>query len=188
MSEYLNIYVENINNKINSYKSSDKNSPDFQKNKFELRTALFLMFDSLTKASDDSKKELFKSFEKYPEIFADIVSASDNPNCTCRGKVAAFFEKRPAETLEIYQDILTRIPQEDIFYQEVFKKIQQTMDRFNSQLNIDVNEPISLSGRVFKFTTDEEYTNFIIKINSKGHYYKGLQIIEKNNDIKVYFY
>jgi hypothetical protein len=73
MSEYLNIYVENINNKINSYKSSDKNSPDFQKNKFELRTTLFLMFDTLIKISQELKQELFKSFEKYPEIFADII-------------------------------------------------------------------------------------------------------------------
>jgi|688.fasta_scaffold780392_1 hypothetical protein len=188
MSEYLNIYVENINNKINSYKSSDKNSPDFQKNKFELRTTLFLMFDTLIKISQELKQELFKSFEKYPEIFADIVSASDNPNCGCRGRVANFFENRPSETLEIYKDLLTRYPQEEGFYQNLFKTVQEVIEKFNLQLSVDINEPISLAGRVFKFKNDEEYTNFIIKINSKRHYYKGIQIIEKNDEIKIYFY
>lgn len=188
MSEYLNIYLENINNKILSYKEISKDSQDFKKNQFELRTALFLMFDTLIKTSQELKQELFKSFEKYPEIFADIVSASDNPNCTCRGRVAIFFENRPSETLEIYKDLLTRYPQEESFYQNLFKRIQEIIEKFNLQLSVDINEPISLAGRVFKFKTDEEYTNFITKINSKRHYYKGIQIIEKNDEIKIYFY
>jgi len=38
-----------------------------------------------------------KLIEKYPELEADLVSAKDNPTCSCRGRVWEFFVNKFSE-------------------------------------------------------------------------------------------
>jgi len=143
-------------------------------------------FDGCIKISEDAKKEILKSFEKYSEIYADIVSSIDNPNCSCRSKISDFFITNFQNIAIIFDNILKKYPQEDSFYNQINLNIQNILKQLSEKYR--KQEDLSLVGKIIEFSTKEDYFHIMNNIISRGQYYNGLQIIENNKINKIYFY
>jgi hypothetical protein len=179
---------DQLHNKINHLTTLNPTSHEVFRLKFEIKSILILLFDNLTKVSDLLKQEVFKSFEIYSNIYADIVSASENPNCSCRNRVSNFFEEKSFEVTTIFKKLLAQYPQPEAFYENIFHKMNEYIFKFNSQLGLDSEYPISLAGKVISFEKDEEFTSIMQKIIIKGHSYNGIYFKEKDNKTFLYFY
>jgi hypothetical protein len=175
--------IPTFESKINSLKTLDVESEDYR----------IGLFEELGQQSTETKEFVIKSFENFPEIYADIVSASDSPNCACRGRVASFFQENPGIALDIFKNILNKFPQDEIFYTNVFEKIRSVVAADNAQ-NIDPatikNTPMkSLNGRVISITnSSQEYFKVIQSLSMQGYKYNGISVVENNDNLKLYFY
>jgi|688.fasta_scaffold31354_8 hypothetical protein len=185
--------IPTFESKINSLKTLDVESEDYRIINIEIRSFLFGLFEELGQQSTETKEFVIKSFENFPEIYADIVSASDSPNCACRGRVASFFQENPGIALDIFKNILNKFPQDEIFYTNVFEKIRSVVAADNAQ-NIDPatikNTPMkSLNGRVISITnSSQEYFKVIQSLSMQGYKYNGISVVENNDNLKLYFY
>jgi hypothetical protein len=184
--------ITNFESKINLLKDLETNSESYRISIIEIRTFLFGLFEELTSQSEEIKQLIFKSFEDTPEIYADIVSASDSPNCACRGRVANFLQENPEMSLNIFKTILNQYPQDEAFYTKVFEKIRSVIAADSAQ-NIDPttiqNTNIkSLNGRVLSIKSHQEYFKVIQSLNMQGYKYNGISVIENKDEIKLYFY
>jgi hypothetical protein len=184
--------IISFESKITNLTSLDTDSEDYRANIIEIRTFLFGLFEELIAASKDVKQAVLQSFESISEIYADVVSASDSPNCSCRGRVANFFQENPQESLNIFKDVLTKYPQNEDFYNRVLEKIRSVVTADSTQ-NIDPsavpNQNIkSLTGRVLSIKSHQEYFKVIQSLYMQGYKYNGLSVVENKDEIKLYFY
>jgi hypothetical protein len=178
--------------KINKSQDLDKDSEEFKADIIEIRSFLFGLFEELTHLSEEIKQSVIKSFEKIPEIYADIVSAIDSPNCTCRGRVANFFQENPVINLDIFKKTLQIYPQNEDFYNKIFERIRSVVITNNVQ-NIEPNKiPTennkSLVGRIISIKSHQEYYKVIQSLLMQNYHYNGISIVENNEEIKLYFY
>jgi hypothetical protein len=157
--------------------------------KFELKSIFIFLFDACVKTSDKIKNDLLKRFEKYSDIYPDIVSTADNPNCSCRAKTVEFFIQNTEEVLNIFNEILAIHPQDNKFYEQIFTNINNMIEKYNSRNKLQTNnQKLSLIGQIIEFKTKEEYFKIIHDIYNEEKHFNGLKIIESNDINKIYFY
>lgn len=150
------------------------------------------------------KSYILNKFEKLPEIYADVVSAADNPNCSCRGRVIKYIQQHIDECLEIYKDVATTTFSADssIFYAQLLDEQTQLIKKLSSaQPNKESNKkvmieetlrsslPKFMEGLVATIPNDDiAYGSFIKSLRESGDFYHGFNIIPVGDKLKIYFY
>lgn len=142
---------------------------------------LFNIFSNLIN-SENIQNLIFSSFEVVSEIYADIISATHNPNCSCRKKVFLFF----GENFDLCKNIFLKILESnEVSYDElqvIYEMIESDIESINS---IDLD----LTGKILEINDNEkEYFDFIKKINDSATFFRGLNILKQNDKLKLYFY
>jgi hypothetical protein len=114
---------------------------------------------------------------KYTEILADLVSSKTNPNCSCRGRIGAFFTKKYNES-----------PEDKAFLDELFHKpeIIESYERIIRTTPQRPAAPRSISGKIFRIPKTDEGWEALNK-DIAGSYFKSFNILEKEDHLEVYF-
>jgi hypothetical protein len=128
---------------------------------------------NLIRASEEFKSILQSQF---PDIYADIQSASTNPNCSCVRKV----EKKLKENKEICLNLLNNYLSD----KDNVEQIKQIID-----FNYKLYSAKTYSGRVFAIkNTEEAFQELLDNINQdRGTYRTFSTAIHPNGDLYVYF-
>ena len=108
--------INNIENIFNSINSLDSSSDFINETKSSI---LFAILDFLLKNTDEVQKLTFNNFENLPEIYADVVSAANNPNCSCRNRVYQYIKNN----FDISKSVIYTILQNDQINNEILNKI-----------------------------------------------------------------
>ena len=171
--------INNIENIFNSINSLDSSSDFINETKSSI---LFAILDFLLKNTEEVQKLTFNNFENLPEIYADVVSAANNPSCSCRSRVYQYIKNN----FDISKSVIYTILQNDQINNEILNKIyESTVNQFNSIS--DKNK--KLGGQIFEIeNSDEAYSNLIESFKSQNLIFKGLQIIEQGTKLKIYIY
>jgi hypothetical protein len=194
-----------LEEKVTFLSTSNLHTPEFEKQRYEIQSILFIIFNNLIQISEEIKKEIFTLFENHPNIYADIISVSENPNCSCRSRVSLYFLENNLDIKNLFTDFLNKHEEiTDNFYVSIldnFKKLEENWkSRFKPQQSNYINpsnivatkppvqENNDLSGKIITIKNDQEYSNVIKSINSQYFIYKGFNIIEKDGQLKLYFY
>lgn len=117
---------------------------------------------------NDTTFELLK--QDFPEILADLISNKKQPNCSCKNRVNKFFQNKIAQDSTILDKYIT------------------DKDAFIADLNktLTIKQANSLSGKIFTLPKNEEaWSLFAKQFGSKT--FKGFTIVEKDEEITVYF-
>jgi hypothetical protein len=115
--------------------------------------------------------EVFNKMKNdFSAILADLVTFKDNPNCSCKGRVIKFFvEQIEANPLALEKYIKDPLA--------VSAKLQTINDE--RQAN-------NYAGRTFTIPKGEEsWKNFSQEL--KGKMFKMFSVVERENEIVVYF-
>ena len=178
-----------INNKIESLVNLEPSSEVYKKDVFEVRMFLFTAFDFLTEISVDIKLKIFNFFEQYPHIYADVVSASESANCSCRGRVANFLQENSKDMTVFFEQLLKDFPQADSFYEQIWNRIEASKTRNSAEIQNE-NQQLqkSLVGRVLSVKNSQEYHDTLRGLSVQGFKYNGLNVVEKDAEIRIYFY
>jgi hypothetical protein len=165
----------------------------------KLQNLLFTIFEYLVRESDKVKEDIFKIFEQYPIIYADIVSASDNPNCSCRGRVFSYFREHYNDVKNIFENYLKNnleITEDfynfvlDLYLERSKKNENTTIQPQNTETKTEevVENNKNLIGKVIIINNDQEYSSLIKLLYDKKYEYKGINIVEKHGQTKLYIY
>jgi hypothetical protein len=181
--------INNIENIFNSINSLDSSSDFINETKSSI---LFAILDFLLKNTDEVQKLTFNNFENLPEIYADVVSAANNPSCSCRSRVYQYIKNN----FDISKSVIYTILQNDQINNEILNKIyESTVNQFNSisdknkKLQNNIAKNIYIGGQIFEIeNSDEAYSNLIESFKSQNLIFKGLQIIEQKSKLKIYIY
>jgi hypothetical protein len=189
MNDIHNIIIKRILETYNALLEQEVDSEQYKLKFFELKSIFIFLFEATINISKEAKEDFLKKFEKYPNVYADVVSASDNPNCTCRSRMTDFFIKNTKDVINIFNEILELNPQEELFYKKIISNVEKILKRFRDRYKIsNPEDTFFLGGKVLEFETKEDYYKIINNIIDKGQYYNGLQIIESGSTKKIYFY
>jgi len=183
MKEQLLLNIQNV---FNQTIIKNEDSEDIKKNKKETSTRiLFNIFLNLTSFSEESQRLTFLNFENIPEIYADIVSAAKNPNCSCRKKVFDYFSIH----IETIQNILLNILNNDFFPEFFLQNTFKVIESLANNINSDKNFQGDMAGKIFEINdNNQDYFNLIDKIKKSQGYYTGLSLIKIDNKLKIFFH
>jgi len=142
---------------------------------------LFDIFSNLI-VSERIQNIIFSNFEEITEIYADVISATHNPNCSCRQKVFSFF----GENFNLCKNIFLKILSNDEVSYEELESIYEMVESNIETIN---NIYLDIIGKVFEINdNDKDYYDFIKKINHFGGFYRGIYISKHDNKLKLYIY
>ena len=111
----------------------------------------------LSKISEKIKKKIIDDHEKYSKIYADVVSSLDNPNCSCRGRVAGFILDNRDEAIETYKGIIHSLTDEESENLKTIIEKQHTMFlHFKMDLEKEKKNKLTENNSVNLTETDNE--------------------------------
>jgi uncharacterized protein YcbX len=124
--------------------------------------------------------------DKFPEIFADLTSSKNNPNCSCKNRVKAHLQSKIESEKDYFNSLLT---QEDIINlinekQEEVKNTQIPMNLINPMMHPYKNS----GGKVFEIgKTEEDWKNLCKRLEIERVSFRSFSIVEKEDKLVVYF-
>jgi hypothetical protein len=128
---------------------------------------------NLIKVSEDFRSILQSEF---PNIYADIQSASTNPNCSCVRKVEAELLSNKDKALNLLNNYLSK---------------QENLDKIQSVLSVDYASlaPKLYSGRMFVIeNTEEKFKEFMDFINQDRAQFRNFSTaISPEGKLHIYF-
>jgi hypothetical protein len=113
-------------------------------------------------------KDVFLSFA--PDISAEIESASNNNNCSCRNKIISFINENKEQFNDFLYDFLVK---NDLFI--YFIEILNSIPVYTSY-----------SGRIAK-TSISEWHNFSENLRKDNATFSSFSVIKDGEDILVFF-
>lgn len=125
--------------------------------------------------------------EKFPEIFADLISSRNNPNCYCKTKVKIYLQARLSREADYFNNLIN--------IDEIKKLIEQNAEEIKSpkprrnqmEKHMQMIQQ-SRGGRVFEIgKTEEDWKALVKKLNSENVFFKSFSILEKPDKLVVYF-
>ena len=130
-----------------------------------------------------------------PEIFAEMVTLSNSPNCSCRSKVIHYFQDNALKGLEYIKNWILKIPDENLnpeFFDFMFKEIE-TQDLKNKYFqNIDLKTKRMAGNVLIIEDTPEEYRKVINYLQSENFEYNDFNLFSlidgDKKYLKFYFY
>jgi len=123
-------------------------------------------------------EDVFRALKKrYNEIFADLASAKDNSNCSCRGRVSSFLEKKyKDETEKKFIDDLVQNSNLKDAINKVFREDE------------DINSILSVSHILEK--QEGYYKKFLDFLQEKKvhHYIRSINIIDHGKHVEIFLF
>jgi hypothetical protein len=122
--------------------------------------------------------EDFKSIlqSEFPNIYADIQSASVNPNCSCVKKVEKELFENKEKSLHLLNNFLSN---------------KTNLEKIQSVLNVDYESlsPKSYSGKMFTIeNTEEKFKEFVSLVQKdKGMFRNFSTAINAEGKLHIYF-
>ena len=149
----------------------------------------FDLLHGLAKSSKDTQAYVINYFEQHPKIYADVVSALDNANCSCKGRVSGYLSYEPKiltdliETSGASEDVCFNL---NILLGQIAEKYEKAMVEQEAEEEIDDNY---LGGQILTIKADPEVYDRTIKgfVKNKQEY-KGLFIVDQGESWKIFFY
>lgn len=118
-------------------------------------------------SKDDETFERLKT--DFPDILADLLTFRNNPNCSCKGRVAKFF----SSALQKNPDILDK-------YVKDPQSLNRTLETL-SQQRLNNN----YSGRIMKIeNTEEAWKKLALELSNKT--FRAFSTVEKDGQLWVY--
>jgi hypothetical protein len=162
-------------------------------NKYDFLSNLFLYLLSHLQDIFYSKYE-----KDFYEIYADIISFIKNPNCSCRSKIINYVKNNKESIQKIILEWLSTTKFDNNIHNKLIKilnKIDIEIESYNTYLKYK-GEPKeeealgkSMIGKVVTIdNSPEAYYNFINYLRINSLFYSGLNIVEKENKLTIYFY
>lgn len=125
-------------------------------------------------ASLDYNESLEALKTRYSAILADLVSASTNPTCACRGRVLNYISAKYQEQEE--KDFLNKI----FYIEQVKTKAEFTItENKNRAAN-------TLGGKILTIVKKDDYWKDFHNSISRSNY-RSFSIVDKGDSIDVYF-
>lgn len=177
------ILLKEVNTYFNQIAPNESDSENLANTKVYLRgESLFNVLNYLVETSESIKNLVILNFEKIPEIYADIVSSINNPNCSCRNRVYSYF----SSNFDACKNLFLEIFENNIISENELETIKEMVESYMPQLN---NRYEDYSGKVVEIDNNvEEYSSFIKNLKESGNFYQGISVIENNNKLKLFFY
>jgi predicted transcriptional regulator len=140
----------------------------------------------------------YKKYEKdLYEIYADIISFIQNPNCSCRTKIINYVNDNQQKFKDLILDWLSTTEFDSLAQNKIIKvlnKVNLEIDSYETSLRYK-GEPkeeaigSSMIGKVVKINNNPgSYHQFINHLHLNRFYYNGLNILEEEDKLKIYFY
>jgi hypothetical protein len=142
------------------------NNINDRKNELENFNLFAEVFIHYIKEDDNFKKEFIKF---VPNLEADIISASINDNCSCKGRIREYIGENKKECLDF---ILNYESNNNVSFDLKIVKVKNTYTNF--------------SGRVAR-TKLEEWGGFALAVKEQNAVYSNFSIVKEGDDILVFF-
>lgn len=105
----------------------------------------------------------------FPDILADLTTFKSNPNCSCRGRVATFFNNLLATNPTLLDQYVT----DSTDLAARLFSIEQERQNNN------------YSGRIFTIAkTEEAWKNFVHSLAGKA--FRLVSVVERDNEVVIY--
>lgn len=177
------LFLKEINSYFNQFALFENDSENLLSTKTYLKgESLFNILNYLVETSESIKNLVILNFEKMPEIYADVVSSINNPNCSCRNRVYSYFSLN----FDACKNLFLEIFQNNIISENDLETIKEMVESYTPQLN---NRYEDYSGKIVEIdNSPEDYSRFVKNLRESGNSYQGISIIENNNKLKLFFY
>lgn len=140
----------------------------------------------------------YEKYEKdFYEIYADIISFIKNPNCSCKSKIINYVKNNRKNVKKIIFEWISLTEFNENTHNKIVKilnKINFEIDSYNKYLKYQ-GEPgeesiiNSMVGKVVSIeNTPDSYYDFIQYLKTNNFHFSGLNVIEIENKLKIYFY
>jgi hypothetical protein len=107
----------------------------------------------------------------FPEILADLTTFKNNPNCSCRSRVAKFF----TDKLQQEPTMLNKY---------IYNEQELTTELNKAEL---LKQHTNYSGKIVTIPkTDEAWKALSQEIN-QGKIFRSFSVVERENELVVYF-
>lgn len=142
------------------------------------------------------KESFYTGSEKImPEIFAEIVTLSNSPNCTCRSKVIQYFQSNSTKGFEYIRNWVINISDENSiseFFDFIFKELESQTIKSKYFQHIDLKIK-RMAGNVLIIEDEpEEYRKVINFLQTENFEYKDFNLFSlvdgDKKYLKFYFY
>jgi hypothetical protein len=128
--------------------------------------------------------------DKFPEILADLTSSRNNPNCSCKNRVKAHLQSKLQSEVEYFNNLLN--------HEEVKKIIEEKNTEIQAtQLKDPMEEHMKImrenmfknsGGKIFKIgKSEEDWKSLCKKLELEKISFKSFSVVEKENELVVYF-
>lgn len=120
----------------------------------------------------DSSFELLK--QRYQTILADLVSAKENANCSCRGRVVAHLTEK------------YKLQEEKDFLNPIFAVPEV---KTNAEIQIARQREMAanaLSGKIVTLIKRDNYWQDFMKHSANGTF-RSFSVVDKGDSVDVYF-
>jgi arsenate reductase-like glutaredoxin family protein len=129
--------------------------------------------------------------DKFPEILADLTSARNNPNCSCKNRVKAHLQAKITTEEDYFNNLINN---EEIkkLLQEKAEEIKASQVPSNPMENhfqmIQQNIFKNNGGRVFEIgKSEEDWKSLCKKLELEKISFKSFSVVEKEDKLVVYF-
>jgi hypothetical protein len=97
------------------------------------------------------RKNIINNYEQKHEIFADVVSSMDNPNCSCRGRFGTYIENNVEESVSLYKEVINKLDENSL---NILKSVIEKQNAAFEKLQSDDVKPEEKTNTLTKtFTT-----------------------------------
>lgn len=142
-----------------------KNTND-RKNELENFILFGDIFIFYIKESENFRKEFIQF---APELEADIISASVNDNCSCKGRIKEYIDANKEKSVDF------------ILNYELNNNVVFDLNKVQKK-----NTYVQFSGRVAK-TKLEDWKEFALAVKEENAVYSNFSIVKEGDDILVFF-
>jgi hypothetical protein len=147
------------------------------------------------------KENFYSEFEdKVYSIYADIVSFTDNPQCSCKIKIANYIEEHHSEMYLLveewfknYKELNSYTPEYDKVLLEMFNQITERNAK-NTESKGFRGEPETpnskyMFGKIVTISdTAEEFNKLFRFLKDNDYHYNHISVVkQEDNKIKIYF-
>ena len=128
--------------------------------------------------------------DKFPEIFADLISSKNNPNCSCKNKVKAYLAGKLESESEFFNNLINNEPIKNLIEtnkQEIVNS--QTLNPMEQHMKMMRENMFKNSGgSVFEIgKTQEDWKNLCKTLEEQKILFKSFSVVEKEDKLIVYF-
>jgi len=128
--------------------------------------------------------------DKFPEIFADLISSKNNPNCSCKNRVKTYLANKLESESEFFNNLINN---------ELIKNLIEAnkQEIIDSQIINPMDEHMKImrenmfknsGGSIFEIgKSKEDWKNLCKTLEEQKVLFKSFSVVEKQDKLIVYF-